>query len=288
VAGGFVVGFTNLWGGWGYTNTPVVRIKGGGGSGAEVVAVVSNGMVGSLQVLNPGLGYTSAPVVVIAPPFIERATINIAPLSLISSTNMAVGTNYQFQYFDGLGWIDVGPSFTATNSSFTQTVPGMASSNTFRLAVTPVPAQAYAIAHVLNGFVYEIDLTNGGSGYTNKPGVKLSGCGGSGALASVTNVSNGVVTGIHVDNPGSGYTCAPLVVIDPPPAKALYPTVAHYMELDMSHLSPYDDYQLESSEVPSGSWTNLLLFTPTSATTMQLVNAQASLGFYRVRYVGSP
>ncbi len=288
LAGGFVVDFTNLWGGWGYTNTPAVRIKGGGSSGAGAVAVVSNGMVVAIQVLNPGWGYTSTPVVVIAPPFIESPIINIGPLSLVSSTDLAVGTNYQLQCFDGLGWTDAGPSFTATSCTFTQTVSGMASPNAFRLAITPCPTQAYATAQVLNGFVYRIDVMNGGSGYTNKPSVKLSGD-GSGAQASVTSVSNGVVMGIQVDNPGSGYTRAPLVVIDPPPANALYPAVTHLVEMQAFRLSPYDEYQLlESSAMPSESWTELLLFTPTSATTTQRVNAEASLGFYRVRYVGSP
>ena len=41
--GEFVVAVTNLDGGFGYTNTPLVRIIGGGGSGATAVAVVSNG-----------------------------------------------------------------------------------------------------------------------------------------------------------------------------------------------------------------------------------------------------
>ena len=54
VVNGFVVGATITDGGYGYTNTPTVRIIGGGGSGAQAVAVVSNGVVTAVNVLDAG------------------------------------------------------------------------------------------------------------------------------------------------------------------------------------------------------------------------------------------
>jgi hypothetical protein len=45
-------------GGYGYTNTPTVKIIGGGGSGAQAVAVVSNGVVIAVNVMDTGSGYS--------------------------------------------------------------------------------------------------------------------------------------------------------------------------------------------------------------------------------------
>ena len=81
VVNGFVVGATITDGGYGYTNTPAVRIIGGGGSGAQAVAVVSNGVVIAVNVLDAGSGYTSTPVIVIAPPFIPQPTMAIGTAS---------------------------------------------------------------------------------------------------------------------------------------------------------------------------------------------------------------
>ena len=49
--------------GAGYIGTPVVRITGGGGSGATAEAVMSGGSVSSFVITNSGTGYTSAPTV---------------------------------------------------------------------------------------------------------------------------------------------------------------------------------------------------------------------------------
>ena len=56
---GFVVGANITDGSCGYTNTPAVRIIDGGGSGAQALAAVSNGMVIAVNVLNTGKGYTT-------------------------------------------------------------------------------------------------------------------------------------------------------------------------------------------------------------------------------------
>jgi hypothetical protein len=97
----FVVAANITDGGYGYTNTPTVKIIGGGGSGAQAVAVVSNGMVVAVNVLDAGYGYTNLPVIVIEPPFIAQPMMGIAAMSLLSFTNLALGTNYQFQSFLG-------------------------------------------------------------------------------------------------------------------------------------------------------------------------------------------
>ena len=64
--------------------------------------------------------------------------------------------------------------------------------------------------------VLSINVTNGGSGYTSRPTVTISGGGGSGATASAVISDEGVVTSITVTDGGDGYTSTPTVTISAP------------------------------------------------------------------------
>jgi len=64
----FVNGFTIGPFGFGYLTPPAVTITGGGGSGAAATASLLGSSVTSLNIINPGSGYSSAPTVTIAPP----------------------------------------------------------------------------------------------------------------------------------------------------------------------------------------------------------------------------
>ena len=55
--------------GAGYTSAPAVVISGGGGTGAEAVAVVKNNRLNEIQIKNPGSGYSSEPVVTLKSEF---------------------------------------------------------------------------------------------------------------------------------------------------------------------------------------------------------------------------
>jgi len=118
VTNGFVIDATVTDGGCGYTNTPTVRIIGGGGSGAEAVAVETNGVVIAVTVTNAGSGYTYSPVVVIAPPLIPQPTMGIVSLPVIGGStaqimqlgfgNLSPYDNYQLQFTATAGgvWTD--------------------------------------------------------------------------------------------------------------------------------------------------------------------------------------
>jgi hypothetical protein len=157
-----------------------------------------------------------------------------------------------------------------------------------------IPHDATATAAVDNGSVVSATITDWGFGYTNTPSVRIIGGGGSGAQA-VAVVSNGVVSAVNVLAAGSGYTDTPVVVIAPPfipqptigiTALVFGPLVTPLLELNLASLSPYDNYQLEFTPVPGGTWTNLgSVFTPTAATDTQYVNTIGNVGFLRARYV---
>ncbi|MDA7676359.1 hypothetical protein N8584_00040 [bacterium] len=68
VINGFLVGLEVTDGGRGYGFAPRVKITGGGGSGATVVALVEDGKVVGLNITAAGSGYSSAPEIIIAPP----------------------------------------------------------------------------------------------------------------------------------------------------------------------------------------------------------------------------
>lgn len=72
VADGYVVGVTLVDGGSGYGVAPTVTFPGGGGSGAVAVAKVRNGMVDRLILVCAGSGYSASTVVEMTPPQVPR------------------------------------------------------------------------------------------------------------------------------------------------------------------------------------------------------------------------
>ncbi len=65
---GFVIGTQILDPGCGFTNAPLVLFQGGGGTGAGGVAVVSNGILMGVTITNAGFGYTNTPALIIGGP----------------------------------------------------------------------------------------------------------------------------------------------------------------------------------------------------------------------------
>ena len=282
---GFVVGVIITDGGSGYTNTPLVRLIGGGGSGAQAVAVLRNGVVTAIIVVDAGYGYTSAPLVFIEPPFIPSPVLAIAPMSFLAFSNLTVGGVYQLQRSVAWYWSNQPVSFTATNDVYTQMVGGVAGSGDYRLALNPVPAQAFATPVVYYGFVVGATVTSGGSGYVTTPGVSIVGGGGTNA-AAVANLSGGVVTSISITDAGIGYTNTPTIRIEPPPAAAVSPTVLPVVRVDSTNLVPYSSYQIQFKPALDGAWENWNggLFTPTDVTNSEYLFITNGAGFFRLHY----
>src|ERR1017187_4122519 len=283
---GFVTGATVTDGGYGYTNTPLIRFIGGGGSGAAGFAVVNNGGVGRIKMINAGSGYTNAPLVLIGPPIIPNPVLGIAPMSFLSFSNLTVGGVYQLQKSFQWYWTNQSGSFMASNALYTQMVAGVAGSGNYRLALNPVPTQAFATAQVVDGFVVAATVTSGGSGYVTSPAVTIVGrsIAGAGAYSSI---SGGVVTSITITNAGYGYTNTVTIQIAPPPAAAVSPTVFPVMRVDSANLAPYYNYQIQFKSDITAPWINWDggLFSPTDITNSQFIFITNSAGLFRVQYV---
>jgi hypothetical protein len=289
VANGFVVGATLTDEGYGYTNTPLVRFIGGGGSGAQAVAMVSsNGQVTNVSISNPGSGYTNTPLVFIDPLFLNPI-LSIAPMTFFSFSNLTLGSNYQLQQWEGYYWSNQPVSFTATNAVDTQIVAGVATNGDYQLALSPVPAQAFATPQITNGFIVAITVTSGGSGYVTAPLVTIVGSGsGSNATAVAQISTSGVVTNIAVGNPGIGYTSGATVEIAQPPNASVSPSVVlPMMALYSANLNPYENYQIQFVPKLGGTWGNWNggLFSPTAVTNLQNLFITNGVGFFRLQYL---
>ena len=202
-----------------------------------------------------------------------------------SSRDSAVAMNWHFAYGDGSA---------GTWSSFPANgVNGRTPVNSGPIfgivEISPRPCIGKVV--VINGFCVGATVIDGGAGYTNTPSVRIIGDSGNGAQA-VAVVSNGVVSTVNFLSAGFGYTNAPVIVIAPPfipkPSMAVTallfgPLTTPVMKLDLSNLSPYDNYQLEFSRSPTGSWTNLGgVFIPTASRSTQYADGPGGSGFFRL------
>ncbi len=146
VVNGFVVGATLTDGGSCYTNAPTVRII-GDGSGAQAVAVVSNGVVTAVNVLAAGSGYT-APIIVIEPPFITQPAMRITamffgplvtPVLQLDLGCLSPYDNYQLEFAPVAGgaWTSLGSPFTPSSTTSTQHVNASGNTGFFRVKYVP-------------------------------------------------------------------------------------------------------------------------------------------------------
>ena len=117
--------------GYGYTTTPSVSFIGGGGSGAEAIAEIANGIVGVITVTNGGSGYVSPPLVTISSPGIGTTA---SAVSYINSS----GTVTSIRIIDaGVGYTSI-PTITISSPNnigigtfiFNETITGTISSTT--------------------------------------------------------------------------------------------------------------------------------------------------------------
>ena len=180
-------------GGSGYTSAPGVTISAPTGCTAAqrvtatATAQISGGVVTGFTITNPGTCYIARPTVTFSNAGhggtgVAAAASNTTGvfLSVNNIVPSAVGSGYR-----------TSPAVTVSAPTGTGGTTATAHAN---LAST--------------GGLYDLTLTNGGSGYTAAPTVAFSG-GGSGATATAKITES--VTSVTVTNGGSGYSSAPTV-----------------------------------------------------------------------------
>lgn len=200
VVDGVITNITLENSGSGYTFVPRISFRQPGGAQLGPVTISDGRVVGSIQVIDGGFGYTTPPSVYIDPPTGDNG------ISAVITTTL--DTNGQVV------------SATIVNSGFGY-------ENQPRIAVIdPVGAQVLECQVDGSGRVINIDLLDGGVGYEDIPSVYIVDdrvdnrgvyIGGSGATA-VASIFNGQVTDINIVSFGSGYSAdfPPKVIIQPP------------------------------------------------------------------------
>jgi hypothetical protein len=238
LANGFVVGVNIANRGYGYTNPPAVFLVGGGGSGARASATITNGAVAAVNVGNAGFGYTSPPSVIITSPFRKPIELRLAPASWLTFSGLQPGGTYQLQASAAGQWMNVATPFEAADSDYSAYVDGIADKFSYRLVPLPEPAQAAAIPEIVNGFLVDATIVQGGVGYTAPPEIRIVDSEGAGA-ACVAVVDQGQLIAITILDAGSGYSLATSFEIAPPPAAIpLHSAVSKATRLDASELIP--------------------------------------------------
>jgi hypothetical protein len=212
--------------GSGYTVAPKVRFIGGNGSGAAATSIIESGIIGIVTITSGGSGYSTAPTVTFSTP----KHVGAAATAIIDTT---VGT--------GGSVTDIIISQSGPYYLFTDTTGGRFYKPGFVPTVTvdlPSGSGNVAIATAImsdynstGGRVSSIAITSEGKYYTSAPSVTISHPGFSFAAATIDN--GGGIDGSSIDpnslvftNTGRAYTTAPIVAITTGPGQSVPTQVA--------------------------------------------------------------
>jgi len=134
--------------GSGYTSPPAVVISGGGGTGAEAVAIVKNNRLNEIQIKNPGAGYSSEPVVTLKSEFNYVVNLDLNYLQFNFPHGITTGAEVQLRADDIGNTVGILPK--PSSVGLTQLVEGQIyyaiadglDSDQLRFALTPESAGA--------------------------------------------------------------------------------------------------------------------------------------------------
>jgi len=95
----------------------MVVIRGGGGTNATATAVLTNGNVAAINIMNAGCCYTNTPQIIIAsPPFVPKVAISFSRVRVTQS--VVLGRRYVLEASNDLiTWSATGPPFTADSET---------------------------------------------------------------------------------------------------------------------------------------------------------------------------
>lgn len=188
-------------GGAGYTSAPTVAFAGGGGSSAAATAAIADSSwpVASLALTAAGSDFTSAPTVA----FSGGGGSGAEAVATITANRQvtAIPVTNAGDYVEGSSVLQPGIAITFSGGGGSGA------------AATAVIEQVGASGH---WSIKQINVTNGGSGYTSPPTVVITPNARLTAVVAATataTVSTGVVTTLTLTNAGTGYTSAPTVTI---------------------------------------------------------------------------
>lgn len=139
--------------GYGYTTTPGVKIIGGGGKGATATATLGDGIIGIVSVTNPGSGYVYPPTIT----FSGISSVSAAATAILSDS----GSISQIRITNaGLGYSSVptitiaNPQLNSTGSfTFNEVVRGTQSGVTARVRSWNAVSSILEVSNVTGNFI---------------------------------------------------------------------------------------------------------------------------------------
>ena len=212
--------------GGGYTETPIIIVSGGGGSGCALRAVLTSGQVTSIVVTAGGTGYSTAPTVTIIDPE-ATATAAVGGSSAItgySLINQGSGyTSAPTVTISGGGGSSAAATATLSQTSWPLTLLSITNAGSGYASAPTVgfsggAGSGAAATAVVSGYQQVAGVTvNGSYLFYYTPLVSFTGGGGTGAAGYAVMSPDGFgryrISSVIITNGGSGYTSAPTVVL---------------------------------------------------------------------------
>ena len=210
--------------GTGYTSPPSITFKGGGGRGAAATAILASpkiavsltGFTIENGVAAPGDGTAG-----------EGGGIRDNDNASLILDDMVITDNSASSDGGGIAMADILSNpwlLSITNSTISDNHAGdegggVDEDGTGKTVITgglftgnTSAGEGAGIYEngIMQGGVFSVAVTNGGSGFTSPPKVTFSGGGGTGAAAAAV-ISHGKVIGVTITNPGTGFITAPTI-----------------------------------------------------------------------------
>jgi hypothetical protein len=171
--------------GWKMINAPITPLA---------TAAVASESVTSLTVVEPSIGYATAPTVVIS------GTGDITVPAEVTAVLDEFGSVSRLNVDEaGEGYLTATVAFTADVDTVT---------------VAPGGSGAVIGLSCVDGEIVAATVDSGGSGYLQPPSVQVLDSAGSGAIITVT-VRGGVVTAAHIVSQGVDYSTSPIALVRP-------------------------------------------------------------------------
>jgi hypothetical protein len=162
-------------------------------------------LLNSITVSDGGASYSAAPTVVIDPPYTDAAIWSDGNTVLLGQ-KIQYGYN---QYQVTKSGILSTPAPTHTRGTVDNGSAALKYIGT-QVTGTATVSSGEVTGITLDGIIYDIEMTDGGEGYTSAPTVNISGGGGSGQVLSAVMSSTSVMY-VSVLQGGSGFTSVPTV-----------------------------------------------------------------------------
>ncbi len=250
VVNGFLVGVRILDKGHGFSRVPQIQIVGGGGTGAQLLAVVGQQGLVEVKVVSPGSGFTSAPELRVEAPAVPPLQLTLGEASLLRFGSLSKDKAYRLQrQRDGV-WEEGGVDLTGVEFA-ERWVSGPAEA--YRLAEAPVPRPAVVDPTVVGGFLVGGNILDPGIGYATPPRIRVVGQGATGAVVR-SQITGGRLVAVRIENTGTPVEGPIRIEVEPPPVVAIpHASVDRGVELVLGGLVPNTRYELETSPRLDGS-----------------------------------